>query len=128
MAVRDGLSGLFALRETSSLGDDLRGLTEIVLAEVLNNVVEHAYAGTSGPIAVVLDHRKGALHVTVRDEGVALPDGRLPDGSLPDLDGDGLPEGGFGWHLIRSLVTDLRYCRDGGANHLAFTMLPGGVV
>ena len=31
-----------------------RGTVELVLAEVLNNVAEHAYAGGSGPVAVDL--------------------------------------------------------------------------
>ncbi|MCA3510638.1 MAG: ATP-binding protein, partial [Rhodobacter sp.] len=44
MAVRRALSGLFRDDRLGNLPDDQRGTAELLLAEVLNNVVEHAYA------------------------------------------------------------------------------------
>ncbi len=123
-AVRRGLATLAKAPAFAALDEDLRSAAEIVLAEVLNNIVEHAYAGTTGVIELKLSPRAGTLCCDVRDFGVALPDGRVPGALLPAGDADGPPEGGFGWYLIHSLASDLRYRRRGGCNHLRFTLDP----
>lgn len=122
-SVRDGMKRIFAAEPLLSMSDDDRGNAEIVLAEVLNNVVEHAHAAGSGPILLVLSLGEGFLHCRVEDEGTPMPGGELPGGH--PLDPADLPEGGFGWHLIRLLCHDLRYERIGGRNCLGFS-LPAG--
>jgi serine/threonine-protein kinase RsbW len=128
--------------------DTVRGSIELVLAEVLNNIVEHALADPApeagrcpaearpararsplqdtvpGLIMLDMQIQGGALHCVVRDEGRGMPDGRLPAGRRPDLDSarDDLPEGGYGWFLIRNLTRDLRYCREPGGNRLSFAI------
>lgn len=90
---------------------------------MLNNVAEHAYAGGPGQIEVTLALCRAGLSCTVVDAGLAMPGGALPLGVLvdtADLALADLPEGGFGWHLIRSLTSDLNYARDRGHNHLSF--------
>lgn len=99
---------------------DAMGRVELVLAEVLNNIVEHAYADIRGKIALQLAQGDQALSCRVADDGRPMPDGRLPAGRLPRDDAAELPEGGFGWHLIRSLARDLCYARTGGQNVLTF--------
>lgn len=100
----------------------MRRTVELVLAEVLNNVAEHAYAEGPGPVAITLTPGQAGLFCLVVDQGSAMPDGHLPDGLLPDAAAslEDLPEGGFGWHLIRSLTHDLAYARTGGCNRLSF--------
>jgi serine/threonine-protein kinase RsbW len=49
-----------------------------------------------------------------------MPNGKLPEGGLPDVGPPDFPEGGFGWHLIRSLTADLTYARSAGQNRLSF--------
>ena len=124
MAVRDALRLL--VKGLPDDGADL-GMVELVLAEVLNNVVEHAYAGGHGKIELTIQLTSTDLSCAIVDEGDPMPDGTLPAG---DLDAafatDGLPEGGFGWHLIRSLSQDLRYDRYKGRNHLSFRLLGTG--
>ena len=103
--------------------DDLRGTAEIVLAEVLNNIVEHAYADQAGNITLRLVRHDGALHCTVSDTGAPMPGLCLPEGQFQPLkDLADLPEGGFGWFLIRSLVTELTYQRIDGENRLSFIL------
>lgn len=119
-SVRDGLRQAFAAEPLLSLSEDDRGTAEIVLAEVLNNVVEHACAAGSGPILLALSLDGGLLHCRVEDEGAAMPGGTLPAGRPRDP--AALPEGGFGWHLIRVLCRDLRYERAGGRNCLRFSL------
>ncbi len=50
-----------------------------------------------------------------------MPDGELPIGRLTDPKiAKDLPEGGFGWFLIRNLSQDLTYDRDEDKNILGF--------
>ena len=105
------------------------GTVEIVLAEVLNNIVEHAYADLAqGEICVWIERRHEDLAIAVIDDGRPLPGEALPDAREPDLNvavAD-LPEGGFGWGLIRALSSGLSYRRMSERNRLAFRIpLPG---
>lgn len=122
-AVRDALCRLMADKPLAQLTEDLRSSAEIVLAEVLNNIVEHAYAQSAGPIDVTLDYEHPTLAFEVVDEGLPMPAGRLPSGDVVAV--DGLPEGGFGWFLIRSLTRGLVYHRLRNRNRLAFWMDAG---
>ncbi|HMO06518.1 MAG TPA: ATP-binding protein [Paracoccaceae bacterium] len=119
-SVRAGLCALMAAPPLAGLPSDLRQDAELVLAEVLNNIAEHAYAAGPGPIEVQLLPDRGGFACIVRDRGTAMPGGTLPAGLPPSPDGPNPPEGGFGWHLIRSLVQDLSYVRDAAGNKLTF--------
>lgn len=116
-SVRAALRRVTALPPVVDLSPDLRATVELVLAEVLNNVAEHAYADLAGHVAVTVALHPGALWCEVVDEGASMPGGALPEGKLPETD---LPEGGFGWHLIRSMTRDLQYRRQRGTNRLNF--------
>ena len=120
-AISIGLQEMFSCDLLLSLSEDSRGTVEIVLAEVLNNVVEHAYASYPGQIDVQITSGQGFLFVRMVDTGLPMPGGDLPGGVLgkTTLLQD-LPEGGFGWYLIRSLSQDLVYLRDGQTNVLTF--------
>ena len=99
------------------------GTLEIVLAEVLNNVVEHAFDGfTQGNIALTCDHDDQGWQIKVRDNGHPMPGGTLPAGIPPRLDQSvhDMPEGGFGWSLVRTLTRDLCYRREGECNVVTF--------
>jgi serine/threonine-protein kinase RsbW len=123
MAVRRALKGLFSTRSLRRLHVDQRGTAEIVLAEVLNNVVEHAYADRSGRIEVSVGLHESSLLFTIIDYGVAMPGGTLPQGKLCELaPGTDLPEGGFGWHMIRALAKEIAYRRLGNRNELSFRL------
>ncbi|MBL4916661.1 ATP-binding protein [Szabonella alba] len=123
-SVRAALERLFSHPPFSDLDADLRGTAEIVMAEILNNIVEHAYAGEGGRIEMALQDGEGGLHCSISDRGRPFPLGEPPAGGLPDLSDD-LPEGGFGWALIRAYAEDLNYERRDGWNHLRFRIGPG---
>lgn len=99
------------------------GTIEIVLAEVLNNIVEHAYPeDLAGPIDLEILKVPEGCHFCISDRGVPMPEGRPPS-PMPhnlDVDPQDLPEGGFGWTLIHMLSTDLDYCHSEGRNVLTF--------
>ncbi|MFV0244370.1 MAG: ATP-binding protein [Qingshengfaniella sp.] len=123
--VRDALIAAVGWMETRQLSDDIRGRAELVLAEVCNNICEHAYQGKAqGHIRIRLRAAAPVLLCIVEDDGMAMPDNAPPVPEarpLPD-DRDALPEGGFGWSLIKMLASDVRYCRLAGRNRLDFTV------
>jgi len=123
VAVREGLRHLFTSPPLCNLSPDLRGSTEIVLAEVVNNIVEHAYLYDKGFIDISLIYAYPTLSFEIVDTGLPMPSTKLPAGDLVALDRSGeLPEGGFGWFLIRNLARGLEYRRKSSRNILAFWM------
>lgn len=115
--LRQGLTGLVAA--------DAAGSIELVLAEVLNNICEHGYRDIPGGAIQVSVWIEGEMLVfETRDYGLPMPGGRVPAGRRAQLDCpvENLPEGGFGWYLIRQLTADLTYARQGERNHLTFRM------
>jgi serine/threonine-protein kinase RsbW len=125
VSIRENLAHLMQARPLSDLSDDSRGSAELVLAEVLNNVAEHAYPEGQGPVSISLVRAAAGISCLIVDQGAPMPGGALPPGvppPAPDLALDDLPEGGFGWLLIRSLTHDLAYLRTGGCNRLSFTL------
>lgn len=105
-----------------------RGTVELVLAEVLNNVVEHAYRDRSdGVIALRVQPKSDGLAVAVEDTGLPMPKGGVPTGALaaPTEDFLSVAEGGYGWFLIGQLARDHSYQRDGDRNRLTFRISVG---
>lgn len=123
--IRCLLSDLRTRLEEAGLSPETCGTVEIVLAEALNNVAEHAYPPDSpGPVHVrVVIHQEG-LTCELTDAGRAMPGLVVPAGTPPDTEGPSstLPEGGFGWLLIHSLTTDLDYDHRNGHNRLSLTI------
>jgi serine/threonine-protein kinase RsbW len=120
-AVTTGLQHLFSLPVLAGLNDDSQGSVEIVLAEVLNNIAEHAYSRHPGAIDIWITAHQTFLFVRVVDSGLPMPGGEVPAGALSKVvEIQDLPEGGFGWFLIRSLTQDLTYQREGNQNTLCF--------
>lgn len=123
-AIRDTLGEAQAWMTARGLPAILRAEAELVLAEVLNNIAEHAYRGGVGLIVLRLKPCTEGIFCLVCDYGAAMPGGDLPEGRRPGIDvaRDDLPEGGFGWHLIRLLTSRLRYDRRSGCNRLGFVL------
>lgn len=106
-------------RVRADIIDDLT----IGLSEALNNVAEHAYFDRVGGVWLQAEFRQDAVRVSLSDHGRAMPGERLPAGELPKMDPDlgKLPEGGFGWFLLRELTDNMRYVRQDGRNALQLT-------
>jgi serine/threonine-protein kinase RsbW len=117
---RHALAHVMAALAACGLDRERMGEVELTLAEVVNNIVEHGYAGRAcGLIRIAWDLAPDDLSFLIRDRGRCiaggLPPGRLPDLAVPRSE---LPEGGFGWTLIRSMASELSYERAGGENRL----------
>lgn len=122
MAARHALGNILAELADLSLDAEEIATVELVLAEAINNIVEHAYPipDCHGQIRVGCCHKKNGLHFTIKDNGRPMPDGQIPLGLAQDLGIDPmeLPEGGYGWFLIKDLAKDIQYQRDEGENRL----------
>lgn len=125
MSVRRALKASTTALCHLQLTQDQKGIVEIVLAEVLNNIVEHSYADQhQGVIELAIQRRNENLVFIVMDDGIPLPNHipkpRKPHNlSCPVKD---LPEGGFGWALIKDLTQKVDYHRSGTRNRIEFTI------
>jgi serine/threonine-protein kinase RsbW len=123
-AVRQTLS-LITTHFTGMVSEPELATLELVLAETLNNVVEHAASpGDQGEAKLRIAARRDGLACTILDNGLPMPGGRLPKARPPRIDTiiQDLPEGGFGWALIRMHVRKLQYQRKDGMNILQFVL------
>jgi serine/threonine-protein kinase RsbW len=128
--VRGALSGMIHAMSPLGLSQEESGSVELVLAEAMNNIVEHAYCGAEpGQIDISVVAARDGLHCCLRDSGSPMPDGRPPIGAYagPAVILDDQPEGGFGWFLIRSLARELEYRRADDQNVLTFRIAVRGV-
>lgn len=122
-AVRASHKECDAILRKHNVAETIGDISQIVLGEVLNNIVEHAYAGNpNGEISIDMKITPDRVEFEVSDAGVPFPGGVVPDGAFPDIDvtTENLPEGGFGWPLIHSLVEDLKFVRLHGRNTFSF--------
>lgn len=128
-AVREGIARTLACLLPLALDEDEAGTVQLVLAEALNNVVEHALAGTQAETLVEIrgSHSLRGLELVIIDEGAPMPDGKAPSPGAPDVDVEvvDLPEGGFGWFMIQTLAQDVRYVRHGNLNYLTLELAVG---
>ncbi len=119
LAIRGALQAVRKSMQTASFEPELMSRVEMVLAELFNNIAEHAYAEAGkGEVRASFAEDMGCVTVAVHDRGQQMPGGMLPDGRLPDTNVplDDLPEGGFGWHIIRTQSDFLTYARESGSN------------
>jgi len=122
LSVRRALKASMSVLQNLGLSLNEKGVVEIVLAEVLNNVVEHAFAIRNGVVELRMHRERDMLLFKVIDDGLPMPKMDLPEGGIHDLNVplESLPEGGFGWHMIKDLTQDLQYAHTGTRNHLEF--------
>lgn len=133
IAVRHALLDM-RRRFDGHISPDALGRIELVLAEVLNNIVQHgAGHGKNGTAAsddiravrihLTVTHHDGGLACAVSDDGTLLPLACLltPE-TLPSPEAAALREGGFGWFIIRDLTQSLFYFREDNRNILCFNI------
>lgn len=127
-AVRDALAIVVDVLRSDQLTEEELGAVELVLAEVLNNVVEHAYRGAEGEeIQLWWTLGRTGLHVRVADRGAEMPGDCPPlfNACDPADHAMNVPEGGFGWFLISGLARNIVYRRERGMNVLTFRIVVG---
>ena len=112
----------------AGLGAEDGDTLQIVLAEAVNNIVEHGGCNTGEAISVrIAPDGPRRLFIDIHDRGRRIPQAALagrPD-PLPCASGGpagAISEGGFGWQLIRSLVRGVHYGQDGNGNRLCLIL------
>ncbi|MEM6896142.1 MAG: ATP-binding protein, partial [Pseudomonadota bacterium] len=72
--VRSSLQALMEDMEGRDYLPEERGTVELVLAEVLNNVAEHAYEEKGdGKIALDMRYQPGGISIALKDYGKPMP-------------------------------------------------------
>ncbi|GAB5449396.1 ATP-binding protein [Gymnodinialimonas sp.] len=122
--VREALDQTRAATQAAQIDTATCDTSQIILGEVLNNVVEHAYRFEEGhPIELSIWLTDAGLWCKIHDQGAPMPNGVPPAGvsaAIDATDRDALPEGGFGWAMVRELTQELQYFRVDGCNALLF--------
>jgi anti-sigma regulatory factor (Ser/Thr protein kinase) len=106
---------------------DARMGLELAVDEVCTNIIQHGYdPDRQGEISLTIELDTDEARITVVDSGRPFsPD----EAAEPDLEApwDERPVGGLGWHLVRSVVDEIHYRRDGSENLLTLVKrLDGG--
>ena len=90
----------------------------LALEEVFVNVVQYAYEDSAQhEILVSLSVENGEIVLAVEDDGIAFNPLEVPpvDTTLPI---EQRPVGGLGIHLVRSVMSEVKYARTEGRNRL----------
>lgn len=99
---------------------------KLAVDEVCTNIIEHGYGPDgSGDISLTIEIGDLEARITIVDRGRPFsPD----EAAAPDVtsDWDERPIGGLGWHLVRSVMDEIRYRRDGSENRLTLVKKLGG--
>ena len=97
---------------------DLTFQVNLVLEELWLNVVNHGHDGGFHEVEIELTSETEALTIEITDDG--KPFDPLNDAPAPDVTGslNDRKVGGLGIHLVRKMMDELRYKREGGKNHL----------
>jgi anti-sigma regulatory factor (Ser/Thr protein kinase) len=116
------LRRLAALVEEFGAGEnwppDLVFQVNLVLEEVAINVIYYGHDGGLHEIEIALTSELDALTIEVIDDGRAFDptkDATVPDVTLPMEERS---VGGLGVYLVRTMMDEMRYRREGGRNHL----------
>jgi anti-sigma regulatory factor (Ser/Thr protein kinase) len=115
------LGELQAFSAAHDLPEQVAQDVHLALDEIVSNVVLHGgRADRVCHISVDLALHGTEIEVLVKDDAepfdpLQKPD---PDPALPLTD---RPIGGLGIYLVKQLMTDVRYRREGGFNHLTMT-------
>ena len=116
LEVRGVLARTLTALGALALSEDQIGTVEIVLAEALNNVVQHSARARSIVLRVIAT--RCAILCTLADDGAPAGLPAAPASAFPEP--DDLPEGGYGLALIAALAEDVRLESGAGGNVLSF--------
>lgn len=90
----------------------------LVLEELGLNIINHGRTDDLHEIEITMTSEAGSLTIEIVDNG--LPFDPLEDAPSPDLDA-GVADravGGLGVYLVRTMMDEMHYRRDGGRNYL----------
>ena len=97
---------------------DLSFQVNLILEELWLNVVNHGHEDGFHEVEIELTSEAESLTIEITDDG--KPFNPLNEAPAPDVTAslEDRSMGGLGLHLVRTLMDELRYRREGGRNHL----------
>lgn len=113
--------------QARTLGISRAKIYKVILAveEASSNVIRHAYSDGHGktrklkPISIEIEMTRRRVKILIQDVGRAFDFSKYPAASVVRLALKKRLRGGYGIHLIKSLVDKYEYVRsDNGENHL----------
>lgn len=108
---RDTIADLFSEEDVASI--------ELAIVEAANNIVKHAYKSEEGhPLQLSISHRGDSIELLFFDKGPEFNHAKI---NKPDFQWDNLndiPERGWGVFLIKSIMDEVEYDRQGNINVL----------
>ncbi len=118
------LNSVSACAETEGFDQTRIQEVELALEEALVNIFKYAYPEAPGEVEVGCGVENDRLMIEVIDSGVPFDLTTSPD---PDLvsDVDQRKIGGLGIFLIKKMVDELRYRREGARNILSLVIQKG---
>lgn len=124
-ALRDNLPELFTFIEQALINLDMpaaeRAKMLLALDEAMTNVVLYAYPDDQrGTVLIRISRNDNKVTAAIVDHGKAFDPTTHPEPDIT-LPIEKRPIGGLGIHMMRKLVTSLRYYRNSGENNLVLT-------
>ncbi len=115
------LGPVLAFATTHHLSDDRKNDLELALEETLVNIFSYAYPETPGDVELSCRIAGDRLVLLIEDKGLPFS---MVSVESPDINADLLERkiGGLGVHLIKSLMDDVRYRREGDRNVLELVL------
>ncbi len=97
---------------------DLTFQVNLALEELWLNVVKYGYDGGFHEVEIELTSDPGAVTIEITDDG--KPFDPLHEAPNPHVDDalDDRPIGGLGVYLVRTMMDEMEYKREGGKNRL----------
>ena len=93
-------------------------LIDLALEELTLNTIDHGHDDGLHEIEIALNSEPGAITIEISDDG--RPFDPLNDAPAPDVGAaiEDRPVGGLGVHLVRTLMDEMSYRREGNRNHI----------
>lgn len=117
----DFIGPVLALATAYHLDDERKNDLELALEEALVNIFSYAYPEETGQVDLACRIEGNRLIILIEDEGLPFSIGSA---AAADLTADIVERriGGLGIHLIKNLMDDVRYRREGIRNLLELTL------
>lgn len=90
---------------------------QVALDEMITNIFSHGYEGGSGTVDLSIKLRGDFLELYIVDHARPFNPLRQAQPEV-DLPIENRPIGGVGIHLVRTLIDEIEYSRQGTENHL----------
>ncbi|PKL58808.1 MAG: ATP-binding protein [Methanomicrobiales archaeon HGW-Methanomicrobiales-4] len=90
---------------------------QLAAEEAVTNVVTHGYEGEQGEVSISCNTSENEVMITISDTGLPFDPTKIPPADVTaDLDHRNI--GGLGVHLIKSVMDEVTYTRNGDKNQL----------